>query len=75
MTQYDPPPQIAEFNYIWQRWLNSLFILVKGSVQKANPSLTSLPVYANNAAAITGGLSVGQLYRTGANPDPVCVVH
>jgi hypothetical protein len=41
------------------------------------PSLynTNLPVYANNAAAITGGLTVGSFYRTGGNPDPVCVVH
>ena len=35
----------------------------------------SLPVYANNAAALSGGLVAGQFYRTGANPDPVCVVH
>ena len=34
-----------------------------------------LPVYANNAAAIAGGLTAGAFYRTGANPDPVCVVH
>ncbi len=35
----------------------------------------SLAVYANNAAAITGGLAAGNLYRTGADPDVVCVVH
>jgi hypothetical protein len=35
----------------------------------------SLPVYANNAAAIAGGLTAGAFYRTGADPDPVCVVH
>lgn len=35
----------------------------------------NLPVYANNAAAISGGLVAGNLYRTGGNPDPVCVVH
>lgn len=34
-----------------------------------------LPVYANNAAAVTGGLTVGAFYRTGADPDQVCVVH
>jgi hypothetical protein len=34
-----------------------------------------LPVYANNAAAVAGGLAVGDFYRTGADPDPVCVVH
>lgn len=37
--------------------------------------LTGVPVYANNAAAISGGLVVGALYRTGANPDPLCIVH
>lgn len=35
----------------------------------------ALPVYANNAAAVAGGLTVGQLFRTGADPDLVCVVH
>jgi hypothetical protein len=34
-----------------------------------------LLVFANNAAAIAGGLRVGNLYRTGADPDLVCVVH
>jgi hypothetical protein len=38
-------------------------------------SLSPLPVYANNAAAIGGGLVAGMLYRTGGDPDPVCVVH
>jgi hypothetical protein len=33
------------------------------------------PVYANNAAAAAGGLTVGQLYRTGADPDFLAVVH
>jgi hypothetical protein len=38
-------------------------------------ALPGLPVYANNAAAVAGGLAVGDIYRTGGNPDPVCVVH
>ena len=37
--------------------------------------VVGLPVYANNAAALAGGLTVGAFYRTGADPDPVCVVH
>jgi hypothetical protein len=37
--------------------------------------VVGLPVYANNAAAISGGLTVGAFYRTNADPDPVCVVH
>ena len=40
-----------------------------------NISLTALPVYANNAAAMAGGLVAGDLYRTGSDPDLVCVVH
>lgn len=34
-----------------------------------------IPVYANNAAAIAGGLVAGDLYRTGADPDPLMIVH
>lgn len=34
-----------------------------------------LPVYANNASAIAGGLQPGALYRTGGDPDVVGVVH
>lgn len=34
-----------------------------------------LPVYANNAAAIAGGLVAGEFYRTNGDPDTVCVVH
>jgi hypothetical protein len=37
--------------------------------------VVGLPAYANNAAAIAGGLTVGAFYRTGGNPDSVCVVH
>ncbi|MFA4971855.1 MAG: phage tail protein [bacterium] len=38
-------------------------------------TMVGLPAYANNAAAVGGGLTVGQLYRTGGDPDIVCVVH
>jgi hypothetical protein len=38
-------------------------------------AVVGLPVYANNAAAVGGGLAAGDFYRTGADPDPVCVVH
>jgi hypothetical protein len=38
-------------------------------------AVVGLPVYANNAAAIAGGLAVGDFYRDGSNPDHVCVVH
>lgn len=42
---------------------------------KSKLHVVGLPVYANNAAAITGGLTAGAFYRNGADPDIVCVVH
>ena len=38
-------------------------------------AVIGLPVYASNSAAIAGGLTAGDCYRTGANPDQVCIVH
>lgn len=37
--------------------------------------VTLPPIYANNAAAITGGLVAGEVYRDNGNPDKLCVVH
>jgi len=34
-----------------------------------------LSVYADNAAAIAGGLKPGEFYRTNTDPDTVCIVH
>jgi hypothetical protein len=31
--------------------------------------------YANNETALSGGLNVGDFYRTGGDPDYICVVH
>ena len=33
------------------------------------------PIYANNAAAITGGLTAGGIYRLGGDPDQICIAH
>lgn len=46
-----------------------------GPLTAATLNLTSLDVHANNAAAIAGGLVAGDLYRSGANPDVVYIVH
>jgi hypothetical protein len=35
----------------------------------------ALPQYANNADATNAGLTVGDFYRDGGDPDHVCVVH
>lgn len=37
--------------------------------------VVGLSVYADNAAAVAGGLTDGTFYRTGADPDLVSVVH
>lgn len=36
---------------------------------------SNLPVFANNAAAKAGKLNPGDYYRTGGDPDILCVVH
>ena len=52
-----------------------------GNVGIGTATLTSklhvvgLPIYANNAAAVAGGLTAGAFYRTNGDPDLVCVVH
>jgi hypothetical protein len=45
------------------------------TLANGNFNFATLQVFANNAAAIGGGLIAGDLYRTGADPDVVCVVH
>ncbi len=60
------------------RWWRGLLTVIKESIAfsyEDHKRLEELPVYANNAAAITGGLVAGQFYRTNGDPDTVCVVH
>jgi hypothetical protein len=54
---------------------NAGTVLLSSTASPPKYSIFNLPVFANNAAAIAGGLTAGNLYRTGANPDPVCIVH
>jgi hypothetical protein len=51
--------------------------IVLTSAAAPNPlySIANLPIFADNAAALAGGLVAGNLYRTGADPDTICVVH
>jgi hypothetical protein len=41
----------------------------------ATEEVNTMPIYANNAAAKAGGLIEGNFYRSGGDPDPVCIVH
>ena len=56
-----------QMTIVWQAFFRDITRLVRNT--------TNLQIYANNAAAIAGGLVVGDFYRTGADPDVVCVVH
>ena len=48
---------------------------VASKIIGAGANLNGLSVYANNAAAVAGGLVAGDFYRTGGDPDLVGVVH
>ena len=71
-----PPPisnAIASQNGLadrnWQRWFSQVMEIV-GRLQGGK--LLSIQEYADNAAAIAAGLSVGSIYRTG---DALKIVH
>ncbi len=51
------------------------FVGVNTAAPTSPLQVVGLPIYPNNAAAVGGGLTAGAFYRTGADPDPVCVVH
>lgn len=50
------------------------FLGIGTTTPHSNLAVVGLPVYANNAAAITGGLATGDFYQDGGNPSHVCVV-
>jgi hypothetical protein len=45
------------------------------SIKSSGIQILSLPTYTSNETAVAGGLIQGDLYRTGGDPDVVCVVH
>jgi hypothetical protein len=49
----------------------TIFQATDATTQKADLP----PICANNAAAKKAGLSAGNLYRTGGDPDMVAIVH
>ena len=49
--------------------------MTDGSEMWAPIKIWGLSTYANNAAAIAGGLEVGDIYSTGGDPDSICIVH
>ena len=55
--------------------LKNLHTTVYNDFTSFKNKITEIPVYANNAAALSGGLEVGDFYRLGGDPDYLCVVH
>lgn len=71
-----PPGLRSYFPEMFWNWWNALRIwLIQLEARVTVIDGGTLPAYANNAAAIAGGLVAGNLYRTGGDPDTVCVVH
>lgn len=48
---------------------------ITGALAVSDIISATLAIYNDNAAAISGGLSAKDFYRTGADPDLVCIVH
>lgn len=70
-------PSLQDMPELRRRW-ERLFILLSDNQRDFYDDLArleNLPAYANNTAAVAGGLAAGDFYRTGGDPDLVCVVH
>jgi hypothetical protein len=60
-----------EKEHEWQSFMETLSLQIDDLVRDAQ----IFGPYANNAAALAGGLQKGQKYRTGGDPDLIAVVH
>lgn len=81
-TVTDSVPDASYAVVIKNNSVPEVFVMGNGAVGiGAIPSVhtflhvNNLPQYANNAAAAGAGLTVGDFYRDGGDPDHVCVVH
>jgi len=69
---------IARFNGTDGKVIQNSPVTIDDTGKIDTPStikLGSVPVYADNASAIAGGLTAGDIYRTGNDPDLLCIVH
>jgi hypothetical protein len=69
IDSYDNATSVAIQNYSGGK------VELCGGLGHLNIKLAAVPIYANNAAAVGGGLISGDVYRTGADPDHLCIVH
>jgi predicted alpha/beta hydrolase family esterase len=70
------PPNIGQRDF--DEWISQLTQYIRDNVgvvghsALGKPNIVTLSDYADNAAAVSAGLKVGDLYRS---TDSVCVVH
>jgi hypothetical protein len=67
-TKIGGNPVDSTFNFT----IAELLALISSNLTAASFTISGVTEYADNAAAITGGLNVGQVYRTG---DLLKIVH
>jgi hypothetical protein len=67
-TSIDGVPADVTYNFTLQQLLN----LFSANFSASTIVIASVPIYADNAAAVAGGLAIGKLYRTG---DTLKIVH
>jgi hypothetical protein len=77
---YNTTDKTTNYERAFMKWASNVFTIgteAGGSgVQRTMAlALAAIPVYANNAAAVAGGLTAGGLYRTGGDPDALSIVH
>jgi hypothetical protein len=78
ITGSDGKPAPFEFSRAFSRQLNTWrtqLANLAGMIFTSPMTISGVQVFANNAAAVAAGLTPGQLYRTGADPDIIAVVH
>lgn len=68
------PPQSEDVK-TWVMQLTRLLVDNQKNIYQDLSKMNNLPSHANNAAAVANGLAPGDFYRTGNDPDLVCVVH
>ena len=74
-TDRDSLERIANWRKNHINILKALHATVYNDFMSFKSKITEIPVYANNTAALGGGLEVGDFYRLGEDPDHLCVVH
>jgi hypothetical protein len=67
-TRASGTPENATFNFTPAL----LLALYEANLNATAMVIANVPVYADNATAVTAGLTIGQLYRTG---DALKIVH